>query len=533
MRESQAPLRLKANHALVTFGFGTCRAWIVICLASSTILSEASDANWLYLAMGAITAALVALSAEKGLADRLRKHLSQPAFVLACVSALAIPASLFLQSALLAFAGFMAGGVSAGLLQILWGERFVAHDTRGALLCSAGAAIVTAILTALMPSAMVVGYIVFPLASFGLLALERHTPKTLSQKETEQADKQTEERGLLENKEFDPSDQGCIIASNELDELSSVKADNESKPTPAQLKTVWKFMATVAIFSLLTRMFDMLPTYGSDPLGPFGGSSLFSLIVVGIIFMITALVPKIKFNSALVYRIAVPIMALGFIATVMLFGKNSFASLLLIGIGYELFDIVAWVLFADLARRQPQKTLFIFGTGVAAMFTGMAAGILMGSVIRSSIHGDATQTTTLALACILALVVVGFLVLPESLMTQLSTRKQVKRIFRVTSAENAVGRAGQQEPNIEEACATVATQYGLTPRESEVLVFLAKGRTISIVARDLQIAKGTARTHAERIYRKLDVHKQQELIDLVGKELTSASSQQESTPKSN
>lgn len=55
----------------------------------------------------------------------------------------------------------------------------------------------------------------------------------------------------------------------------------------------------------------------------------------------------------------------------------------------------------------------------------------------------------------------------------------------------------------------------MTPRESEILVLLAKGRTIAIIARDLQIAKGTARTHTERIYRKLDVHKQQELIDLV------------------
>ena len=47
-------------------------------------------------------------------------------------------------------------------------------------------------------------------------------------------------------------------------------------------------------------------------------------------------------------------------------------------------------------------------------------------------------------------------------------------------------------------------------------MLLAYGRTLSIIARDLQIAKGTARTHIENIYRKLDVHKQQELIDLVG-----------------
>lgn len=68
---------------------------------------------------------------------------------------------------------------------------------------------------------------------------------------------------------------------------------------------------------------------------------------------------------------------------------------------------------------------------------------------------------------------------------------------------------------METRCADVAHDCGLTPRESEVLILLAKGRTVPVIARDLQIAKGTARTHTERIYRKLDVHKQQELIDKV------------------
>ena len=52
----------------------------------------------------------------------------------------------------------------------------------------------------------------------------------------------------------------------------------------------------------------------------------------------------------------------------------------------------------------------------------------------------------------------------------------------------------------------MARDCGLTPRD-EVIVLLAYGRTLSIIARDLQIAKGTARTHIENIYRKLDVHK--------------------------
>ena len=61
----------------------------------------------------------------------------------------------------------------------------------------------------------------------------------------------------------------------------------------------------------------------------------------------------------------------------------------------------------------------------------------------------------------------------------------------------------------------MAQLHGLTPRELEVLCFLARGRTLSIIARDLHIAKNTARTHIEKIYQKTDIHKQQDLIDYV------------------
>ena len=79
----------------------------------------------------------------------------------------------------------------------------------------------------------------------------------------------------------------------------------------------------------------------------------------------------------------------------------------------------------------------------------------------------------------------------------------------------AICHTSEAEGRIERQCALVAAAYKLTPRESEVVVLLAYGRTLAIIARDLQIAKGTARTHIESIYRKLGVHKQQELIDLV------------------
>ena len=65
------------------------------------------------------------------------------------------------------------------------------------------------------------------------------------------------------------------------------------------------------------------------------------------------------------------------------------------------------------------------------------------------------------------------------------------------------------------ASAAVADTFLLSRKETEVLLLLAKGRNSAAIQEALYISAGTANTHMRHIYRKLDVHKQQELIDLV------------------
>ena len=64
-------------------------------------------------------------------------------------------------------------------------------------------------------------------------------------------------------------------------------------------------------------------------------------------------------------------------------------------------------------------------------------------------------------------------------------------------------------------CKNIALKCGLTPRELEVLIILAQGNTLARVQEELVISEGTAITHRRNIYRKLDVHSKQELIDFV------------------
>lgn len=57
-----------------------------------------------------------------------------------------------------------------------------------------------------------------------------------------------------------------------------------------------------------------------------------------------------------------------------------------------------------------------------------------------------------------------------------------------------------------------AKLLGITPRQYEVLVLLARGMTIKGVARELNISAATAKAHAETLYTRMNVNNRNEAI---------------------
>ncbi len=76
-------------------------------------------------------------------------------------------------------------------------------------------------------------------------------------------------------------------------------------------------------------------------------------------------------------------------------------------------------------------------------------------------------------------------------------------------------------------CDTVAGEAGLSPRETEVLKELIKGKTYRMIADGLCISQDTVKTHIKNLYRKLDVSSRNELLSsLEGKSVISGESQE-------
>ena len=73
----------------------------------------------------------------------------------------------------------------------------------------------------------------------------------------------------------------------------------------------------------------------------------------------------------------------------------------------------------------------------------------------------------------------------------------------------------QLADRVSKRCKRLSELYGLSSREAEVMELLVRGYSGPAIAEMLFISENTMRTHSKRIYAKLDIHKKQDLIDLV------------------
>lgn len=105
------------------------------------------------------------------------------------------------------------------------------------------------------------------------------------------------------------------------------------------------------------------------------------------------------------------------------------------------------------------------------------------------------QDVCLALICM-----IGFLIIT-------ATRQQ-HAIVRLTSSPLS-------SEEIEAVCNDAAAEFGLSPRESEILKLLARNCSIDLIASKLVISPYTVQTHVQHIYRKLQVHRRSELLDYI------------------
>lgn len=235
---------------------------------------------------------------------------------------------------------------------------------------------------------------------------------------------------------------------------------------------------------------EVLPT-GEDSF-TFGilGGALFILVIAGIYTLSRNRLNIFKIYPALLIAVMV-----GF----SLFLSSTFAYFpaFIVGIGVQsLFEVLLIMYFGILTTKGYATPALTFAMAGGFVRLGLAAGNSLALWYESMavpVTQALTPPTCLAFMCLLAVVLVPLVRMEFSIV--------------------ALTAAPPTRNEVEEICAEAAAEFGLSAREAEILLLIARGHTTNSMAEKLVISPYTVNTHIRHIYDKMQIHKRSELLN--------------------
>ena len=287
--------------------------------------------------------------------------------------------------------------------------------------------------------------------------------------------------------------------------------------------------------------------------------------VVAFAFIAIAVLTQ-RQHSRFMWRVLAPLIAAGLLVLTVVNLQSSPYDALLFTCFYILIACSVWVTLADISQRYRISAFTVFGLGYGSLLLGET--LAFAAEAYESTFANMFMDSPRVTALLFFLIITGIMLLPRDSEVRKTLIKghfcpaiNAEMIeddlllgFNESEFNNAVAKkqaedeqmaAGDESSKMPESaspaqgeqttamqdndesashgklgrykrkCAAVADTYLLSRKEAEVLFLLAKGRNAAAIQEALYIAPGTANTHMRHIYRKLDVHSQQELIALV------------------
>lgn len=180
----------------------------------------------------------------------------------------------------------------------------------------------------------------------------------------------------------------------------------------------------------------------------------------------------------------------------------------LTGVGFAFFAaLTGWHLYAFTGPLQADKEHCVSAARRWCLSIVLATVALGGGIFASPLLSDLAKTTvslTLFVSYLVALATVVF--------AQGNARPDTPAA--PASEDRGEDRETPAVDPLDARCAQLSEQHSLSPRESEVLGLLARGRTATYIAGELYVSKETVKVHVRHIYEKLGVHSRTELLDL-------------------
>jgi DNA-binding CsgD family transcriptional regulator len=181
----------------------------------------------------------------------------------------------------------------------------------------------------------------------------------------------------------------------------------------------------------------------------------------------------------------------------------------LIVASWAAFNAINWALLVQRSVSNKALVFFSIASGASVSTFGFLVGWLV-ALVYSYFGFAEVFLATVMLALVFLLVFVAAVFYPQSrhhgTFETIDVEQDTLQVPANEAGKIALFRV---------RCEKVADLYGLSPREQDVLGYLARGRNANYIQKELCVSPHTAKSHIYNIYRKLDIHSQQKLMDFI------------------
>lgn len=303
---------------------------------------------------------------------------------------------------------------------------------------------------------------------------------------------------------------------------AAVDGGSSDKPCEAGR---WSFpvcpVALMCTYAFAFR-FSISLSEGPNPYGMLG------MLLASLVALAVTLVCRTRYDAGFLYKMALPLMVAGLVCLAFL-GEGRTVAVLFANAGNVAFTLFIYITLATLCNRYGVSPAWMFGIVQLANEVASDAGLAAGIAFTAGYPVGSSGANFVMCCMVVGVTVVSTVVFNDSVVARTFGIVPVGgKTAPVQGGEGEeVAEAGVAGPaaamsyseRIVWECTQVGRRFGLTLREQEVLELMVQGLSVPDVAQRAGISYGTAKTHVNHIYRKLDVHSREGALALMRREV--------------
>lgn len=274
------------------------------------------------------------------------------------------------------------------------------------------------------------------------------------------------------------------------------------RPSPRPPRSFWQFVLTVFLIALVAETVVYFSSYDE-------GVRLLSMrrtdvavaVIAGLLVAFAALFPA-SFGYTRLYHLVV-LVVMGLLGLLIAVPRGGSASLVASLTAYQCFGLLVWCLLCLVTHQSRLPALEVLGYGYGLQLLGSVTGFVLGQSLDAALGAEKAAFLPAYLVATMIALAVALAAYPPRAM---------RDVLAAIPDEDVEGGAREPADAWARAGERLAAEGGLTAREREVMLLLARGRGSLYISERLGIELSTVYTHTRNLYRKLDVHSREELM---------------------